>query len=70
MEWIQVFTIILSMLGITAGFFLWSRRETNADIKEMRSMILKMMENNEKATRDFHGKLCTLEERYLQFKTK
>lgn len=70
MQWIQVFTIIVSTFGITSGFFLWARRETNTDIKEIRGMIMglgakldKANDEIKKESREYHGRLCLLEER-------
>lgn len=51
MEWYQVLTIIVSV----GGLFLW----TNSKIDRLSENILKDM-------KDFHGRLCTLEEKYKQ----
>lgn len=53
MEWFQVLTIIISV----GGLFLWTN-----------SKIDKLSENVTKEMRDFHGRLCVLEEKYLQFR--
>ena len=55
MEWYQVFTIIVAVFGM----FLWSRKETRDEIREIRSAVI-----------DFHGRLCALEEKYKQLGTK
>ena len=55
MEWIQVLTIILSV----AGLFLW----TNGKID-------RLSENVMKEIKDFHGRLCSLEEKYKQFEVR
>lgn len=35
MDWLQVFTIVLSVFGL----FLWARRETSADRRETQSIL-------------------------------
>jgi 1,4-dihydroxy-2-naphthoate octaprenyltransferase len=55
MDWTQAIAIILSTLGMmlaTIIFIVSELRQISRDI------------NNE--MRDFHGRLCTLEERYLK----
>ena len=51
MEWLQAFMIA----GSTIGACYWMHRENILERKE-----------NAKETKDFHGRLCTLEERYVQ----
>lgn len=55
MEWLQAFMIA----GSTIGSCYWMHREHKSDIKE----LSKQMHDESK---DFHGRLCTLEERYIQ----
>lgn len=43
------------VLLVIMGTFLWGRAESRADFREINQKII-----------DFHGRLCTLEERYLQ----
>lgn len=62
MDWIQVFTIIIAV----SSMFLWVTRESNSDSKELRGMILKLSDEIQKENRDFHGRLCRLEEKYYQ----
>ena len=59
MEWVQVLTIIIA----TFGMFLWGQRESRSEIRAMRTEIKAEM-------RDFHGRLCTLEEKYYQLKKR
>lgn len=85
MDWMQVFTIV----GSTVGCCFYFRKESQADLKEVKDEIrnmearsdgnIKAMETradlhmNEfravmtsfhKETKDFHGRMCTLEEKY------
>lgn len=55
MEWLQVFTIA----GSTIGACWVMHRENQKTTQDFRSDIAKEM-------KDFHGRLCILEERYLQ----
>ena len=55
MEWTQ-FLILLITLG---GLFLWNRAESNADRRAMQATI----DAIEKEMKDFHGRLCAIEER-------
>lgn len=55
MEWLQVLTIA----GSTVGACWYFKRDTDAKIESMNASFTNEM-------KDFHGRLCTLEERYLQ----
>ena len=55
MEWAQFFGLIF----IVIGFFFWNRTEANSDRKEM----LNLMNAIELEMKDFHNRLCALEER-------
>ncbi len=55
MEWAQ-FLILIATLG---GLFLWNRSESRQDFRALNAEI-----------KDFHGRLCTLEERFLNWLTR
>lgn len=55
MDWFQVLTIAGSIIGACW----WMHREHRQDIKNMDAKFNENM-------KDFHGRLCILEERYLQ----
>lgn len=55
MDWAQFSIFIIT----TAGLFLWNRSESNSDRREIFS-ILKAIQDEMK---DFHGRLCELNER-------
>ena len=55
MEWLQVLTIAGSTIGAC-----WYMHKEN----------IKMHQDSSKEMKDFHGRLCTLEERYLQMMQK
>lgn len=55
MDWLQV----LAIAGFAVGSMWFMRKESTKEIREMRSETNKEM-------RDFHGRLCALEEKYIQ----
>jgi hypothetical protein len=55
MDWLQAFMIA----GSTIGACYWMHREFSAEMKEFRNEW-------REESKDFHGRLCTLEERYFQ----
>jgi hypothetical protein len=55
MDWIQ-FSILIVTMG---GFFLWNRGESRADNRR----ALDLIEAISKEMKDFHGRLCAIEER-------
>jgi len=59
MEWYQLGTIV----GANLGMFLWSVKLSRADFLH----TVRIIEEIKKESRDFHGRLCGLEEKYKQF---
>lgn len=57
MDW-NILAVILTNIGI----FLWIRSEANADRREIHGTLKEIKEEQ----KSFHGRLCTLEERYIQ----
>lgn len=55
MDWLQVLTLI----GSNVALFLWARSESRADYRALRQLIEAIQEE----MKDFHGRLCKLEER-------
>ena len=60
MEWYQVLTIV----GANLGMFLWAVRQSRADYLQCQKSIDSFKDIMTKETREFHGRLCSLEERY------
>ena len=58
MDWFQVLTIVAS----TVGCCLYFRRETKVQLDKMEAHGRVRDEEN----KDFHARLCVIEERYLQ----
>lgn len=64
--WIQIITILganlalmLASIGTTVTLFLWSRSESRQDHAETK----KLVEAIQTEMKDFHGRLCAIEER-------
>ena len=55
MEWGQVLTIVAANFAM----ILWCMRERRADFLH----IMKMVEGIQNEIKDFHGRLCAIEER-------
>lgn len=62
MEWTQFLILIITI----SGLFLWSRSESRADSRRCEDLIEAIKQD----LKDFHGKLCALQEKYLQSKEK
>ena len=60
MDFIQFITLLLSM----AGLFFWARSESRTDHREVIALIMAIKYE----IKDFHGRLCALEEKYKQIK--
>lgn len=58
MEWLQAFMIA----GSTIGACYWMHKENKDSYKDSSAKFDKFQEE----TKDFHARLCVLEERYLQ----
>jgi hypothetical protein len=59
MEWYQVMMIV----GANFGLFLWAVRQSRSDYLHCQKMIETFKDAMMKETKDFHGRLCSLEER-------
>jgi hypothetical protein len=55
MEWYQVLTIV----GANLGLFLWAVRQSRTDFLH----TCRIIENIQAEMKQFHGRLCTTEER-------
>lgn len=55
MEWTQAITVICSTFGMFIGMMLFMIREMRQISRDIAS-----------ESKDFHGRLCRLEERYLE----
>lgn len=55
MDWMQFATFFIGIIGL----FFWNRSESRQDMRQMLNMIDAM----QKEIKDFHGRLCAIEER-------
>jgi hypothetical protein len=62
----SAFGIVAITLGSTITLFLWSRGEANADRQSMVDLVIAIKEDIQAIQlemRDFHNRLCDIEER-------
>lgn len=64
MDWMQLVVAIISIGGI----FLWSRSEARSDMRHMDSKIDNLISAIQQETKDFHGRMCALEEKKIRDK--
>lgn len=60
MDWVQLAVFMLTM----GGLFLWTRSEARTDNRRLEDLISAIKDE----IKDFHGRLCALEEKYRQMK--
>lgn len=75
MEWIQVLVIVFGNAAWLLPILFWIRSESRSDWKhsdlenkQLRRDLVDVMRSMEKEMRDFHGRLCAIEERRLKEK--
>lgn len=69
MNWEQVFAMITANTALILTMFFWLRSESNSDRREAandRRDILNLIRGIQEEIKDFHGKLCQIEERNKQ----
>lgn len=59
MEWPTILGIIIGNAALFLPIFFWMRSEANADRRDIVNLIVEI--KNE--LKDFHGRLCAIEER-------
>jgi len=59
MEWDQFATFIIVNIAFTLTLWLWNRSESRNDMRAIIALITSI----DKEIRDFHGRLCAIEER-------
>lgn len=66
MDWIQlaafIFTVLVFILTV-AGMFMWQRTESRSDIDKLNAKIDELTKLIYQDMREFHGRLCTVEEK-------
>lgn len=66
MEWYHVIAMIFGNVAWSLPMFLWLRSEANSDRRDIVNILMEMKDE----MKDFHGRLCRLEERYLDLREK
>lgn len=59
MEWSQFVILIITIFGL----FMWSRSESRSDYKHLEAKTESILRAIQDEIKDFHGRLCSLEER-------
>jgi len=60
MDWTQFATFMIANIVFTLTLWLWSRSESRNDNRQ----IIDLMTAIKDEMKDFHGRLCAIEERY------
>ena len=70
MEWTQVFALIGGNLALILPLWLWNRTESRADNRHMdakleanQKQVIELISAIKDEMKDFHGRLCAIEER-------
>lgn len=70
MEWYQIISIVFGNITWVLPLFLWARSENRNDWrkcdeenKQLRRDMIDIMRSIDKEMKDFHGRLCAIEER-------
>ena len=62
MDMLQLLGLIGGNAAILIPLWLWNRSESNADRRDMMNLMI----NIQSEIKDFHGRLCAIEERRLK----
>ena len=70
MDWLHVLILVFGNAAWTIPMWLWARAESRSDNRQMLSMMQAMQSDSRafqtviyQETKDFHGRLCSIEER-------
>lgn len=59
MDWVQFLIFIIVFVGL----FTWNRTESRADYRHMEAYVKVTIDSIKEEIKDFHGRLCAIEER-------
>jgi len=59
---VQVLELVVILITIS-GLFFWSRTESRSDTRRIEDLISAMHQETYAEMKDFHGRLCAIEER-------
>lgn len=60
----------IAVLAIVVALFTWSRTESRADYKDLKNSMETNLIAIQQEMKDFHGRLCAIEEKYHQLERK
>lgn len=63
MEWYHVLGIVLGNAAFMIPLFLWNRSESRSDYRHLESSMNANLLGIREEMKDFHGRLCAIEER-------
>jgi hypothetical protein len=66
MDWVQFGTFLIVNFAFTLTLWLWNRSESNSDRREMMTLLKAISDE----MKDFHGRLCAIEERRIKILEK
>jgi hypothetical protein len=62
-DWFQVMVIVFGNAAWTVPMWLWARAESRSDHRNLENMVNAQLTAIREEMRDFHGRLCAIEER-------
>jgi hypothetical protein len=62
MDWTQVFVMLAGNAALIIPLFLWNRSESRSDHRHLEAMVNAQIEAIRQDMKDFHGRLCAIEE--------
>lgn len=62
----QILSLIVGNMAVILPLFLWVRSEANSDRRD----IMQLIKSIDLGMKDFHGRLCAIEERRLKQEEK
>jgi len=62
-SWVQVLTLILGNAALIIPLFMWNRTESRADYRHLENGVNAQLKAIHEEMKDFHGRLCAIEER-------
>lgn len=63
MDWMQFVTFMVGNMVFTLTLWLWNRSESRADMRHLETAVNAQLTGIREEMKDFHGRLCAIEER-------
>lgn len=64
MEWYHILAMVLGNAALILPLWLWNRAESRSDQRHMEIWVKAALDGIRDEMKDFHGRLCAIEERY------